>query len=402
MKAAERGRPLDGISVLDFTAMVSGPYCTRLLADMGATVMKVEADGGDLLRHAVPLSAAGSRYFAAFNAGKQSIVIDLKTDQGVVIARDLAAKCDVVVENFRPGVMEKLGLGYDIVAAINPALVYCSISGFGQTGPMKDWPAYAPIVHALSGFDHVFTQCQDDRSEPPITGIQVADVLTGAFAFGAVQSALIKRFRTGRGDYIDATLIESAMALITGDLQMPQLATDTHIQTFKAVRAQDGFVMPVILTEKAFETLCQIVDPRLLDDPRFNHRVPRAKHMAEFRDAIEAWTSRRSARASQQTLMAAGVPCARYATPADVLNDSHLNARGSFARLDDGSGSFVVNNAPFQFRDSDTAIRGGAPQLGEHTTSILTDLLGLDPQRVQTLVADGVVARGSQGHRTGV
>ena len=272
--ATDRGRPLDGIRVLDFTAVVSGPYCTRLLADMGATVIKVEADGGDLLRHAVPLSSAGSRYFAAFNAGKQSIVIDLKAPKGCAIARELAAKCDVLVENFRPGVMEKLGLGYDALAEANPALVYCSISGFGQTGPMRDWPAYAPIVHALSGFDHVFTQCQDDRSSPPITGIQVADVLTGAFAFGAIQSALIKRFRTGRGDFIDATLIESAMALVTGDLQMPQIETDTRIQTFKAVRANDGFVMPVILTEKAFETLCSIINPDLLRDPRFSHRVP--------------------------------------------------------------------------------------------------------------------------------
>ncbi len=384
--------PLDGIRVLDFTAMVSGPYCTRLLADMGATVIKVEADGGDLLRHAVPLSTAGSRYFAAFNAGKQSIVIDLKSPQGAAIARDLAAKCDVVVENFRPGVMHKLGLGYDELAASNPALVYCSISGFGQSGPMKDWPAYAPIVHALSGFDHVFTQCQEDANEPPIAGIQVADVLTGAFAFGAVQSALIKRFRTGRGDYIDATLIESAMALITGDLQMPQIETDTRIQTFKAVRAQDGFVMPVILTEKAFESLCRIVDPGLLDDPRFNRRAPRAKHMAEFRDAIEAWTTQRDARTCQSILMAAGVPCARYATVDDVLADPHLDARGSFTTLDDGAGAFRVNNAPFRFRDSDTAIRGGAPKLGEHTSTLLGDLLGLDVNRLGSLIAEGIVS----------
>ena len=390
--ATDRSRPLDGIRVLDFTAVVSGPYCTRLLADMGATVIKVEADGGDLLRHAVPLSSAGSRYFAAFNAGKQSIVIDLKAPKGCAIARELAAKCDVVVENFRPGVMEKLGLGYDALADANPALVYCSISGFGQTGPMHDWPAYAPIVHALSGFDHVFTQCQDDRSSPPITGIQVADVLTGAFAFGAIQSALIKRFRTGRGDFIDATLIESAMALVTGDLQMPQIETDTRIQTFKAVRANDGFVMPVILTEKAFETLCSIINPDLLRDPRFSHRVPRAKHTAELREAIEAWALQRTARECQETLMTAGVPCARYATVEDVLDDPHLNARGSFTTLDDGAGTFVVNNAPFRFRDSDTSISGGAPKLGQHTRSILTDLLGLDAQQLQALAADRIVS----------
>src|SRR5262249_11478318 len=166
--------------------MVSGPYCTRLLADVGATVVKLENPSGDLLRNAVPHSASGSRYFAAFNAGKQSIVVDLKSPDGAALARDLAAKCDVVVENFRPGVMDKLGLSYEALAAANPALVYCSISGFGQTGPMKDWPAYAPIAHALSGFDHVFTQAQESDGAPPIAAIQIADVLTGAFAFGAV------------------------------------------------------------------------------------------------------------------------------------------------------------------------------------------------------------------------
>ena len=388
----DRARPLDGIRVLDFTSMVSGPYCTRLLADMGATVIKLEPVGGDLIRGAVPVIQSGSRYFAAFNAGKQSIVVDLKSPEGVEIARELASRCDVVVENFRPGVMNKLGLGYESLSANNPALVYCSISGFGQDGPMKDWPAYAPIVHALSGFDHVFTNCQDDPSEPPIAGIQVADVLTGAFAFGAVQSALIKRFRTGVGDYIDATLIESAMALVTGDLQMPQIETDQRITTFKAVRAKDGWVMPVILTEKAFESLCEVIDPSLATDSRFSHRVPRTQHFAELRAAIEAWTSRRSARICQDTLMAAGVPCARYATLEDVLADPHLVARGTFATLEDSAGSFVVNNAPFRFRSSDTAIRSGAPKLGEHTATVLAQWLNIDADRLAELARTGVVS----------
>lgn len=389
--ANDRARPLDGIRVLDFTSMVSGPYCTRLLADMGATVVKLEPTGGDMIRSAVPVLPSGSRYFTAFNAGKQSIVVDLKSARGVDIARELAAVCDVVVENFRPGVMDKLGLGYDALRAANPTLVYCSISGFGQQGPMKDWPAYAPIVHALSGFDHVFTNCQDDATEPPIAGIQVADVLTGAFAFGAVQSALIKRFRTGRGDYIDATLIESAMALVTGDLQMPQIETDQRIMTFKAVRAKDGWVMPVILTDKAFESLCEVIDPALATDARFDHRIARAKHHSQLRAAIETWTSQRSARLCQDTLMAAGVPCARYATLEDVLDDPHLVARGTFAQLEDAAGPFVVNNAPFRFRESDTAIRSGAPKLGQHTDAVLSQWLNIDPGRIAELARDGVV-----------
>ena len=388
--SAGRARPLDGVRVLDFTTMVSGPYCTRLLADVGATVIKLENPTGDPLRGAVPHGASGSRYFAAFNAGKQSVVVDLKQPDGVALARDLATRCDVVVENFRPGVMDKLGLGYDALATANPALVYCSISGFGQTGPMKDWPAYAPIAHALSGFDHVFANAQENAGAPPIAAIQIADVLTGAFAFGAVQSALIARFRTGRGDYVDATLLEAAMALVTGDLQMPQIAANTPITTFKAVRARDGYVMPVILTDKAFAALADIVDPTLHDDPRFSARE-RAKHFPELRAAIERWTSRHDARHCQETLMAAGVPCARYATLDDVLDEPQLHALGAFATLEDLSGPFVVNNAPFRFRGADTAIRNGAPALGEHTNGVLTELLGIDAGRLGNLVARGVI-----------
>jgi len=371
MTTRDTSRPLEGFRVLDFTSMVSGPYCTRLLADMGAIVIKVEAPDGDLIRHGAPLTTAGSRYFQAFNAGKQSIVLDLKAPDGLRIAADLAAACDVLVENFRPGVMQKLGLGYDVLSARNPTLVYCSISGFGQSGPMRDWPAYAPIVHALSGFDAAFMSCQDNPHVPPVAGIQVADVLTGAFAFGAIQSALLKRVRTGCGDYIDATLIESAMALITGDLQMPQVETAQRITTFKAVRSNDGFVMPVILTEKAFEALCRIIDERLLHDPRFNERGARAKHWEALRLTIEAWTIERSAQQCQDTLMSAGVPCARYASPADVLRNEHLLARGSFSTLDDGSGDFLVNHAPFQFSSTDTHIRHAAPALGADTSRIL-------------------------------
>jgi CoA:oxalate CoA-transferase len=206
-----------------------------------------------------------------------------------------------------------------------------------------------------------------------------------------VQSALIKRFRTGRGDYIDATLIESAMALVTGDLQMPQIETDQRIMTFKAVRAKDGWVMPVILTDKAFESLCAVIDPALATDARFDHRIARAKHHSQLRAAIETWTSQRSARLCQDTLMAAGVPCARYATLEDVLDDPHLVARGTFAQLEDAAGPFVVNNAPFRFRESDTAIRSGAPKLGQHTDAVLSQWLNIDPGRIAELARDGVV-----------
>ncbi len=381
----DRSRPLEGIRVVDFTSMVSGPYCTRLLADMGAEVIKIEPAGGDPIRYAAPLNEAGSRYFQTFNAGKQSLVLDLKSARGVAVAADIAARCDVLVENFRPGVMAKLGLGYDALSARHPGLVYCSISGFGQDGPMRDWPAYAPIVHALSGFDSVFIAAQDDASTPPVASVQIADVLTGAFAFGAIQSALIKRFRTGHGDHVDSTLIESAIALVSGDLQVPQAETSQRIMTFKAVPTRDGFVMPVILTDKAFQGLAAIIDPRWLADPRFKDNRARGEHAQQLREGIAEWTSSRTARECQDTLMNADVPCAMYATPTDVLNSRHLIDIGTFTTLDDGHGEFKVNNAPFRFRHSESGIRSLAPGLGAQTHNVLSTLLGYEDATIETL-----------------
>ena len=387
----ERELPLHGIRVLDFTSMVSGPYCTRLLADMGAEVIKVETIAGDLIRYGAPLTAHGSRYFHAFNGGKHSIVIDLKHPDGAALARQLALRCDVLVENNRPGVMDKLGLGAAALRAEHPALVYCAISGFGPDGAMRDWPAYAPIVHALSGFDAVFMAAQGEGALPPIASVQVADVLTGAFAFGAIQSALIKRFRTGVGDVVDSTLIESAMALVTGDLQVPQLQPTQRILTFKAVRTADGFVIPVILTDKAFASLARIINPGWRDDPRFANNRARVANVEAMHAGIEAWTIQRPALECQSTFMKADVPCACYASPTDVLNNAHLQARGSFTQLIDEAGAFLVNNAPFQFASTRTPVRGLAPSLGEHTRALLSSLLAMNDGDIDRLLADKVI-----------
>lgn len=386
--------PLHGIRVLDFSTMVSGPYCTRLLADMGAEVIKVEAAVGDLIRHTAPVSEHGSRYFHAFNGGKRGVVIDLKRGEGVAIARALAARCDVVVENYRPGVMASFGLDADSPRADHPELVFCSISGFGQTGPMQHWPAYAPIVHALSGFDAVFMAVQGGGGDatPPIASVQVADVLTGAFAFGAIQTALVKRFRTGLGDAIDSTLIESAMAPITGDLQIPQVHPAQRIMTFRAVRAADGWVMPVVLSDKTFASLARVVAPAWMSDSRFVDARARSAHKVEMYAGIEAWTSQRPEVECQATLMRADVPCAIYATPTDVLANEHLQQRGSFSQHSDQLGRFQVNNAPFQLRSTPTPVRGLAPSLGQHTRATLVHVLGLGSVEVEQLFAKGVVA----------
>ena len=384
-KTRSSSLPLEGVRVLDFTSMVSGPYCTRLLADMGATVTKIESRAGDLLRYAAPQSESGSRYFQIFNAGKQSLTLDLKSSEGLAIAAELAENSDIIVENFRPGVLAGLGLGYDKLCTTNPSLIYCSISGFGQTGSMKDWPAYAPIVHALSGFDSVFMQTQEAMDEPPIASIQIADVVTGAFAFGAIQTALVKQLRTGEGEYIDSTLIESAMTLISSDFQVPQVPIKQKITTYKAVQTSNGHVMPVIISDKAFQNLARIIKPTWLEDPELQNIPGRAARSEEIHTEIENWTKSHTSEECQNTFMAVGVPCASYPTPEQVLENQHLKDRGTFSNLNDGAGDFRINNAPFKFKNVDISIKTIAPTLGEHSATILASLPGYSSERIATL-----------------
>ncbi|MGE3679106.1 MAG: CaiB/BaiF CoA transferase family protein, partial [Burkholderiales bacterium] len=186
-------RAYDGLKVLDFTAMIAGPHCTRLLADLGADVIKLEPPEGDYMRSRGPLRDGHSTYYGSLNCGKKSLCVDLKKPQARELVLELAAQADVVVENFRPGVMQRLGFGHAALSALNPRLVYCSISGYGQSGSLADRPAYAPIVHAASGFDMAMLHYQDGLSRPLQSGIFIADILSGVNAFGGIGAALYRR-----------------------------------------------------------------------------------------------------------------------------------------------------------------------------------------------------------------
>src|ERR1700733_7149689 len=234
---------LGGMRVLDFTTIVSGPYCTRLLADLGAEVFKIEPPEGDFIRVQPPLRAGKSAYFASLNCGKKSLAIDLRQAEAQQLIRELAAKCDVVVENYRPGVMARLGLDYPTFEKLNPRIVYCSISGFGPTGPWAKRSAYAPIVHAASGFDLVNLGYQNGLERPLNTGIMVGDVLGGTYAFGAIQTALLGRERSGRGDYIDLAVGDGLLGMLLNNVQEAQLPQTRRTNTFQPTRAKDVFIM---------------------------------------------------------------------------------------------------------------------------------------------------------------
>src|SRR3984893_18170393 len=216
--------PLDRVRVVDFTTTIAGPHCTRLLADLGAEVIKLEASEGDMMRSRPPLRDGASTSFGQLNTGKKSVILDLKRPEAVAIVKRLVATADVVVENFRPGVMQRFGLDYPVLRAAKPDLVYCAISGYGQTGPSAELPAYAPVIHASSGFDLAQIAYQGVDRRPGYCGIYIAEVLTGTYAFGAIMAALYQRRETGEGQLIDVSMLESMLSLTLSEIQAAQFA----------------------------------------------------------------------------------------------------------------------------------------------------------------------------------
>src|SRR3954462_3335624 len=215
-----------GLRVLDFSTTIAGPHCTRMLADVGAEVIKIETAEGETMRTRPPVRNHCSTTFGQLNVGKHSFVLDLKSDQGVEAVRRLVAGADVLVENFRPGVMRRLKLDYASLHALNPKLIYCSLAGSGRTAPSADLPAYAPVIHAASGYEMAHLAYQPGRTRPDYCGIYHADVVTGTYAFGAIASALYQRERTGRGQHIDCSMLESMLSLTLNEIQGAQFAIE--------------------------------------------------------------------------------------------------------------------------------------------------------------------------------
>jgi crotonobetainyl-CoA:carnitine CoA-transferase CaiB-like acyl-CoA transferase len=384
--------PLAGIRVLDFSQIMAGPHCTRLLADAGAEVIKLEPLGGDQMRQRAPLREGRSTYYGQLNCGKRSVAVDLRKDDGRDIACAIAARSDVVVENFRPGAMARLGLDYDTLAKLKPDLVYCSISGFGQTGPAADRPAYAPMINAGSGHDLVHMRYQDNADKPPNSAIFVPDVLGGTYAFGAIQTALIHKFRTGRGQYIDVSLTEAAVGVLIHELQDAQFPSEKPRFAYGPSRAADGYVMVPPFTERNFHALTKTIGrPKIMEDPRFSSAAARAAHWKELMALVEAWTSQRTMAECEKILLEAGCPCSAYREISDALSDPQLAHRGFIAEAQDGAGSFRVAGSPYTFSEGTVRIGSYVADLGADARDVLADVLGWDEERIDELVRAGVL-----------
>src|SRR5215831_10736169 len=364
-----------GLRVLDFSTTIAGPHCARMLADMGAEVLKIESAEGETMRTRPPLRNGCSTTFGQLNVGKKSLVLDLKCQEGRDVIRGLIASTDVLVENFRPGVMRRLKLDYESLRSLNPKLIYCSISGFGQTGPSAELPAYAPVIHAASGYDMAHLAYQPGRERPDYCGIYHADVFTGTYAFGAISAALYQRTQTNRGQHIDVSMLETMLTLTLNEVQWSQFeVAPLSRPMFGPIETRDGYVMVAFASEKTFQSLMKVIShPDWVSDPRFAAYADRRNNWAELMDGVEAWSRVVTTEQCLAALNREGVPSSAYRTVAEALADPQLAHRRALAEVEDGGGTFKVLNLPFRMSGAMVSAAKRMASLGEHTRALLKE-----------------------------
>jgi formyl-CoA transferase len=378
-------KPLQGLRVIDFTQAMAAPFCTMNLADMGAEVIKLEPPEGEPTRVPGPAQKNGhAGTFLAVNRGKKSLTVDLGRPQGVELVHRLVKTADVFVQNYRPGKAERLGLGWEALHAVNPRLVYCSVSGFGGTGPYASRGGYDLIAQGMSG---IISVTGEEDGPPAKSGLPISDLAAGLFAAYGVLSALEYRDRTGQGQLVDTSLLEAAMALtvwesseywVTG--QPPRALGSGHrlAAPYQAIRASDGFFTVGANTDKLFEGLCRAIGrPELAADGRFRGRPARLASRAALIAEIERTTRAHPRAHWLSRLDAEGVPAGPINTYPEALADPHTLARGMVVDLvHAGAGPIKALGVPVKLSETPGAVDRPAPLLGEHTAEIVARLPG--------------------------
>jgi CoA:oxalate CoA-transferase len=396
-------RLLEGIRVLDLTNVLAGPFCCYQLATLGADVIKVEVPGtGDLARELGADPVLNKRLmgtsFLAQNAGKRSITLNLKSAAGKRVFQRLVATAQVVVENFRPGVMQRLGLDYAVLRQGNPGLVYCAISGFGQDGPLKDNPAYDQIVQGLAG---VMSVTGTADGAPLRVGYPIADTIGGLTAAFAIAAALVRRGQTGEGECIDVSMLEATLVTmgwqvsnyLIGGVETKRAGNENMTASPSGTFATaDGLLNIAANRQEQFETLCRVIGrPELVGDARFGHREDRLAHRVALKAEIEAALAHRPAAEWAAVLNAAGVPAGEILSVPDILGHAQVTERGLVQRFADTPGverDVAVVRAGFRLASGDPHATRHPPKLGAHTRSVLQEI-GLSDDEIAALQADG-------------
>jgi len=395
-------RPLDGIVVIDFSRVLSGPYCTAQLADLGARVIKIEqpGHGDDTRAWGPPFLQGESSYFLSINRNKESLGLDLKHPASRQIVDGLLDRADVVVENFRPGTMHRLGLGYDEVAAQRPRIVYCSISGFGQTGPRRAEPGYDAVMQAEGGLMSI----TGARDGPPYRlGVAIADLATALFAVQGILAALIAREKTGRGQLVDVGMLDTVASLLTYQAGIvfatgtsPGRMGNQHpsIAPYDTFATADGEFVLAVGNDEQFRRMAALLqEPWLSADPRFATNSDRVHHYdalrAELRRVFATWKRDAVVRA----LTDAGVPCGAVRSVTETLADPQLAARDMIVPITHAvAGDIRVLGNPLKLSATPPEIRTAPPALGQHTDAILEGDLGLRQEEIARLRREGAIA----------
>ncbi|MCL4767005.1 MAG: CoA transferase [Hyphomicrobiaceae bacterium] len=387
--------------VLELGSTVAGPFCARLLADFGAEVVKVEPPQGDVVRTMGKVLDGKSLYAASILRNKRLVCIDMKREPGLGLVRRLAAMSDAIVENFRPGTLERLGLGYDELAAGNPGLVLVRISGFGQSGPYRERPGYGVIGEAVSGMRHV----TGDPDRPPArVSVSLTDYITGLYAAFGATMALLARTRTGRGQIVDAALYESAFSFM--EPHVPAYDRTGHVAQRTGSKLPgsvpnnlygtgDGdFIHITAMGDAVFARLCEaMARPDLASDPRFARAAARIANDQALDEIIGAWTSAQPLPAIEEKLVAAAVPATRIYTMADIFRDPHYKARGMLPKVpSEDFGEVVVPGITPRLSSSPGAIRHAGRRIGQDSRAVLEDWLKLTRADIDRLIAERIVA----------
>ena len=393
--------PLDGLTILDFTRVLAGPYCTMQLADLGARVIKIEQPGrGDDTRAWGPPFVGGeSAYFLSINRNKESVALDLKHSRARGILDSLVARADVVVENFRPGTMERLGLGYDTLAATHSGIVYCSISGFGQTGPRRAEAGYDAMMQAEAGLMSI----TGPADGPPFRlGVAIGDIATGMFAVQGILAALYARERSQRGQRVDIAMLDAVTALLTYQASIAFATGDTprrmgnrhpSIAPYDTFTAADGEFVLSVGNDDQFRRLAGILRrPELGIDPQYATNADRVRHYDALRDTLSRLFSAWARADLLAALTAAGVPCSAVRSVTEALQDPQLSAREMIVPLEHVSaGGIRVLGSPLKLSETPASVRTPPPALGQHTDAVLREI-GLSESDIASLRAGRAIA----------
>lgn len=393
---------LDGLLVIDFTTALSGPFCTMTLRDLGARVIKIEQpEVGEGFRRIGPFFEGQSGYFNSVNRGKESITFNLKHPRAIELVKGLVQRADVLVENFRPGVMERLGLHYEAMRAVNPRLIYLSISGFGQTGPYRDYPAFDVVVQAMSGLMSINGP---EGGEPTRVGTSVGDIVPGLYGVIGVLAALERRHRTGEGGHVDISMMDGLIAIIenammrywvTGEDPGPIGSRHPAITPFSSYPSADGYIVVAVANNPTmYARFCEVIGaPELAHDPDYATNDLRNANVRRFTEDLSKVFRRQPTAHWLQVLRQAGIPAAPVNKMSDIFRDPHVKERRMLVEVQQPglSRPQVMPGTPVKVSGHDDGHFEHAPAVGEHTEAVLMELLGLSQEDVDMLRVDGVV-----------